>query len=248
MHWEPNSSIFEEQEHACTNIIGDLLPRPTGPEGKTLIINQVTLSTNVDAAELTADDNFASFLQANEHVTVSQLSRLPTKNATVSEISNYTNSYGTIQSNKRKKIDGYTLARRWSISSEKSIASVKNTTQRGFRSVMHPTLSRRYPTNNRMLRYKRMPHPVFSDTLQAGKKSAHVNIYGKAFCTIFGWYRCHPMKKESEAHNTFYMMFKRDGVPTHMIVDKSKEKSLGEFRRKCREADCHLINSEPYLP
>ena len=33
-----------------------------------------------------------------------------------------------------------------------------------------------------------------------------------------------------------------------MIVDNYKEQSLGEFRRKCCEADCHLINSEPYLP
>ena len=24
LHWEPNSSIFDEQEHACTDVIGDL--------------------------------------------------------------------------------------------------------------------------------------------------------------------------------------------------------------------------------
>ena len=57
-----------------------------------MIINQVTLSTIVDAADLTADDNFDSVLQANEHVTVLILSQLPTNNATVSEISNYTNN------------------------------------------------------------------------------------------------------------------------------------------------------------
>ena len=34
LHWEPNSSIFEEQEHACTDVIGELLPRPNGPEGQ----------------------------------------------------------------------------------------------------------------------------------------------------------------------------------------------------------------------
>ena len=96
MHWESNSSIFEEQEHSCTDVIGYLLPRPNGPEGQPFIINHVILSTNVDAAELTADDNFASVLQANEHVTVSQLSRLPTNNYTVSDISNFTNIYGTI--------------------------------------------------------------------------------------------------------------------------------------------------------
>ena len=94
-----------------------------------MIINQVTLSKTVDAADLTADDSFASVLQANEHVTVSKLSHLPTHNATVYEISNSTNRYETIQSNKRKQIDGDTLARRWSISSDKARATVKKTTQ-----------------------------------------------------------------------------------------------------------------------
>ena len=56
------------------------------------------------------------------------------------------------------------------------------------------------------------------------------------------------MKNKSEAHETFSLMFKRDGVPPHMIVDNSKEQSLGEFRRKCREVDCHLVNTEPYSP
>ena len=43
------------------------------------------------------------------------------------------------------------------------------------------------------------------------------------------------MKKNSEAHETLSLMFKRDGVPPRMIVDNSKEKSLGEFRRKCHD-------------
>ena len=107
-----------------------------------MIINQVTLSTTVEAADLTADDNFTSVLQANEHVTVSQLSQLPTNNATMYEISNPTNRYGTIHYNKRKQIDSNALARRWSIFSDKSRATAKKTTQQGVRSVLHPNLSR----------------------------------------------------------------------------------------------------------
>ena len=113
MHWEPNSSILEDKEHACTDVIGVILTRTYSTEGQPLIINQVTLSKTVEAADLTAHDNFASILQANEHVTVSQLSRLPTNNSTVSGIYNSTNRYGTIHSDKRKKIDDNTLARRW---------------------------------------------------------------------------------------------------------------------------------------
>ena len=45
------------------------------------------------------------------------------------------------------------------------------------------------------------------------------------------------MKKNSEAHETLSLMFKRDGVPPRMVLDNSKEQSLGEFRGNCREVD-----------
>ena len=56
------------------------------------------------------------------------------------------------------------------------------------------------------------------------------------------------MKKKSEAHETLSLIFKHDGVPPRMIVENSKEQSLGELWRKCREVDCHLVNTEPYSP
>ena len=153
-----------------------------------------------------------------------------------------------IQLNKRKQVDGYTLARRWEIPSDKARATVKKTTQQGVRSTLHPTLSHRFPTNDRMLRYRHMLYPVFSDTLQSSCLYAAGMKYGQAYCTSFGWSRCHPMKKKSKYHKTLYLMFKCDGVPPRMIVDNSKEQSLGEFRRKCCEVDCHLVNTEPYSP
>ena len=56
------------------------------------------------------------------------------------------------------------------------------------------------------------------------------------------------MKARSEAQETLSLMFERNGVPPHMIVDDSKEQALGTFKRKCREANCHLVVTEPYLP
>ena len=44
------------------------------------------------------------------------------------------------------------------------------------------------------------------------------------------------------------MLFKRDDVPPKIVVEKSKEKSLGKFFSKCREADCHLVITESYSP
>ena len=56
------------------------------------------------------------------------------------------------------------------------------------------------------------------------------------------------MRKKGEAHETLSTVFKRGVVPPWMIVDNSKEKSLGQFKRKLREADFYLVNSEPYSP
>jgi hypothetical protein len=56
------------------------------------------------------------------------------------------------------------------------------------------------------------------------------------------------MKLKSEAHETLLLVFNHDGVLPRMIMDKSKEQSLGKFLKKCKEADCHLVNTEPYSP
>ena len=56
------------------------------------------------------------------------------------------------------------------------------------------------------------------------------------------------MARKSEAHETLSILFKRDGVPPKIVADNSKEQSFGNFARKCREADCHLVNTEPHSP
>ena len=55
------------------------------------------------------------------------------------------------------------------------------------------------------------------------------------------------MKLNSEAHEYLSVLFKLDSVPPKIVVDNSKEKSLGKFDNKFREAACHLVNIEPYF-
>jgi len=153
-------------------------------------------------------------------------------------------SLGNLYSMKKKQIDSVTLAGRWNIDHKKAQKTVTLTTQWDVRSTLHPSLSRRYPTNDQMLRYNQLPHPMFTDTLKAGTKSKHGNVYGQAYCTQFGWSRCHPLVHKSEAHETLSMLFKRDGVPPKIVADNSKEQSFGNLAKKCREADCHLVNTE----
>ena len=99
-----------------------------------------------------------------------------------------------------------------------------------------------------MLRYKRMPHPVFTDTLFAGTKSKDGNKCAQVFGTSFGWSRCMALKSKGQAHEALALMFNRDGVPPKIVSDGAKESLLGRFNEKCREADCHLVQTEPYSP
>ena len=63
-----------------------------------------------------------------------------------------------------------------------------------------------------------MPDPVFSDTRKAGNTYKSGNVYGKAYCTSYGWSRCYLMQNKSEAHDTLSMIFKCDGVTPKMVV------------------------------
>jgi hypothetical protein len=56
------------------------------------------------------------------------------------------------------------------------------------------------------------------------------------------------MTRKGEAHETLSLLFHRDGVPPTMVLDGSKEQCNGDFKRKLREADCHLRQTEPYSP
>ena len=128
------------------------------------------------------------------------------------------------------------------------INTVRMTTQRGVRTCLYPAMTRRFTTNDRMLRYKRLPHPVYTDTMFSGVKSSQGNTCAQVYCTDYGWTRCFPMATKGQAHETCSLLFQRDGVPPKMIMDGSKEQTLGKMVKKCKEADCHPVKTEPYSP
>ena len=68
---------------------------------------------------------------------------------------------------------------------------------------MHPYLSRRFRTNDRALRYRRLTHNMFRDTLTAGTTSKRGKKYAEVFATNFGLTRTFPMKSKSESHEDF---------------------------------------------
>ena len=56
------------------------------------------------------------------------------------------------------------------------------------------------------------------------------------------------MKKNRDAAYTVDLLIHCDGVPTKMIMDGSKEQTLGRFKTKCQEVSVHMKQMEPHSP
>jgi hypothetical protein len=137
-------------------------------------------------------------------------------------------------------VDAATLANNWGIGIEAAKRTRLVTTQRGIRRIIHPSLTKRYKTNDRQLRYRRLPVTMYTDTMYSTILSRQDNKAAQIFCTDFDFVRAFPMKKEKEAHEALSLLFHRDGVPNAMIMDGAKAQVEGEFRRKLRDAGCHI--------
>ena len=162
------------------NIVCDAAMR-----GQKLILNELQ-SLTTDLADLTHDCNFHQVLTS--HVIVSSI------NASLS---------GHVQLRKTAPIDFMTLAGWWMITPDRAKKTVQRTTQWGVRTCLNPMLTRRFPTNDQMLRYRRLPHTTFTDTLFAGMPSRSGNKCAQAYSTSFGWARAHPMTRKGEAHENY---------------------------------------------
>ena len=223
--WDPSCTRYEEQEEAMIDHRGEFVPRVADDAPK-MVIN--SLSSFTPLADITDNDNFASVLQSKVNVSAT--------------------SSGVIHSSQKKPVDAPTLARRWMIPEARAKQTVRRTTQRGVRDLVNPTLSRRYPTNDRWHRYPRLNHMMFTDTMFAGTRSKQGNKTAQVFATDFGWTRAYPMVSKGLAHEALSLLFVREGVPPTMMMDNAKEQVQGDFRRKCREADCHMKATEPHSP
>jgi hypothetical protein len=87
---------------------------------------------------------------------------------------------------------------------------------------------------------------MFTDTLYSTIPLMQKNKAAQIFCTDLGFVRAFPMKKESEAHEALSFLFHTDGVLNLMVMDGAKAQVEGEFRRKLRDAGCHIKQTEPH--
>jgi hypothetical protein len=147
-----------------------------------------------------------------------------------------------VKSEMRNKagVDAETLAINWGIGIEAVKRTRLVTTQRGIRRMIHPSLTKRYKTNDRHLRYRRLPLTIYTDTMYSTILSKQDNKAAQICCTDFGVVRACPMKNKKEAHEALSLLFHSDGVPNVIVMDGSKAQVEGDFRRKLRDTGCNI--------
>jgi hypothetical protein len=74
---------------------------------------------------------------------------------------------GIATSNKRRGVTAERLAKNWNISIERARKTIEATTQRMIRAPAGTKLVRRFLTNDRMLRYRRLNTHMFTDTMES---------------------------------------------------------------------------------
>ena len=134
--WDPTTTHYSDQEAAMTDYSGNVV-RCAAVRGRhvgILAINSLS-SLSSDLVDVTDDENFHQVL---------------TSKVMISSVETSLN--GHIRSRNIAPIDPQTLAARWMISPDRAKRTVVMTTQRGVRTCLNPTLSRRFPTNDRVLR------------------------------------------------------------------------------------------------
>ena len=213
LDWYPDSTRYTEQEEAMSDYKGEIVMPDTSSRGKSLVVNYLW-KLFIPVSNITGDNNFYSVLQNKVQV--------PTLQS------------GNLRSKQGKSVDVLAIAKQWMISPDRDKNTVQKTTQRGIRTVINPHMSRRYQINERMLRYPCLTYPVFTDTMVSGTVSNCGNNNAQVYGTSFGWKWLFPMKLKSDAHETFSLIFKSDGVTHETIMDNSREQLISEFRKKLR--------------
>ena len=246
--WDPHDQDFAERERNMLDHRGHVHERrPRRPQR--ICAFESTEAQRGGLQHETPADDFGIALTANRMVSKIRSSLEP---ATIDRGRQLEprifKKIAAMSSATSSKLSPEVLAKRWGIGIQAAKRTMKRTTHRGIRTVLHPQLSRRFRTNDRQLRYRRLPVVVYTDTLLTNTPSRRGNKYAQVYYAENGWKRAFPMKKKSQAHETLSLLFSRDGVPAKIICDGAREQVHGEFKRKCRQSDCHIHQTETGTP
>ena len=93
-----SSTVFEDQENRTVNFKGEIMC-PGGERKPLVVINQVTMSTTVEAVDVTSTDNFAGVLKTNVNI-----SHVRTAKPRIASLVERNPTFGHVQSTKGKMV------------------------------------------------------------------------------------------------------------------------------------------------
>ena len=124
---------------------------------------------------------------------------------------------GVAKTKPRLAVEPSELAKKWGIGLDVAQRMVRRTTQRGVQLVLHPSLTRRFRTYDRQLRYRRLRHDLYTDTLELAVKSRRGNKYAQVFSATNQWAKAYLMERKAHAHHGLSLLFQREGVPPRIV-------------------------------
>ena len=110
----------------------------TVTRGPVFLSAVIPYSVTYDATDVVDNDNLATELSAQIQISIALIGMV-----------------------RKLSLESIVLTKRWGISPEKA-QKYKPQCKEGFRTMLHPLLSRRFKANNRNLCYHWLAHPVFS--------------------------------------------------------------------------------------
>jgi len=171
LEWDPHSSEFARQEEAMMGDDGSVR-EPYVKSKKSRAILRLAIDQEIML------DEFMESLNDNRFINNIRSIRPGTA---MGRSSRWKCSVSALTSVSKPRLEPEALAKRWGIGLKAARETLKHTTQRAVRTVLHPSLSRRFRTNDRQLRYRRLPLTMFTDTLLTKVPSRRGNVYAQVF-------------------------------------------------------------------
>ena len=133
------------------------------------------------------------------------------------------------------------LSKIWNIKPEHATKAIEQNSHL-YRHGQDIELSRRFSTNDRMLRYKRINSRFFTDTFFVTSKavSSRGNKCAQIFVSDMGYVAIYPMKSKGEFYDALHMFCKEIGVPTSLVVDPSGEQTSKKVKKFCNQVGTTL--------
>ena len=88
-----------------------------------------------------------------------------------------------------RAIDASAMAEKWMVTPEIEKRTLLCTTLRGIRLTAHLSMSRLFLTNDRHMRFKRLCHNMYTNTMKFSVPSRSKDLYSQVFVTGFRWVR-----------------------------------------------------------